>query len=116
MTSDEVMRLAREAGVPVGFTAGNPTLRQIQLFADLVEQHCKRIYGEPTKLYAMPELLAEAGYRKCAEGQGATQYCALAEQARREEREAIAKMFDGRVWAFDYREIAAAIRARGKDD
>lgn len=29
------------------------------------------------------------------------------------EREAIAKMFDGEVWAYDYREIAAAIRARG---
>jgi hypothetical protein len=30
------------------------------------------------------------------------------------EREAIAKMFDGEVWAYDYREIAAAIRARGE--
>ena len=29
------------------------------------------------------------------------------------EREAIAKMFDGNVWAYDYREIATAIRARG---
>lgn len=30
------------------------------------------------------------------------------------EREAVAKMFDGEVWAYDYREIAAAIRARGE--
>jgi hypothetical protein len=30
------------------------------------------------------------------------------------EREACAKMFDGDVWAYDYREIAAAIRARGE--
>jgi hypothetical protein len=30
------------------------------------------------------------------------------------EREACAKMFDGVVWAYDYREIAAAIRARGQ--
>jgi len=30
------------------------------------------------------------------------------------EREACAKLFDGEVWAYDYREIAAAIRARGK--
>lgn len=29
------------------------------------------------------------------------------------EREAIARMFDGNVWAYDYREIAAAVRARG---
>jgi hypothetical protein len=31
------------------------------------------------------------------------------------EREACAKLFDGEVWAYDYREIAAAIRARGND-
>ena len=31
------------------------------------------------------------------------------------EREAIAKMFDGKVWAYDYREIASAIRARGQE-
>jgi hypothetical protein len=30
------------------------------------------------------------------------------------EREACAKMFDGKVWAYDYREIAASIRARGQ--
>lgn len=32
------------------------------------------------------------------------------------ERENIARMFDGAVWSYDYREIAAAIRARGKND
>ena len=31
------------------------------------------------------------------------------------EREACAKMFDGEVWAYDYREIAAKIRARGQE-
>ncbi len=30
------------------------------------------------------------------------------------ERERIAKLFDGAVWSYDYREIAAAIRARGE--
>jgi hypothetical protein len=30
------------------------------------------------------------------------------------ERETIAKKFDGPVWSYDYREIAAAIRARGE--
>ena len=38
---------------------------------------------------------------------------ALVDRAVADEREAIAKMFDGKVWAYDYREIAAAIRARG---
>ena len=32
-----------------------------------------------------------------------------------EEREACAKLFDGEVWAYDYREIAAAIRARSQE-
>jgi hypothetical protein len=32
-----------------------------------------------------------------------------------EEREAIAKLFDNEVWAYDYREIAAAIRARSQE-
>jgi len=31
------------------------------------------------------------------------------------EREACARMFDGEVWSYDYREIAARIRARGKE-
>lgn len=31
------------------------------------------------------------------------------------EREGIAKLFDGKVWSYDYREIAAAIRARGEE-
>ena len=30
------------------------------------------------------------------------------------EREACAKLFDGPVFSYDYREIAAAIRARGE--
>lgn len=34
------------------------------------------------------------------------------EHVRSSERETIAKMFDGNVWAYDYREIAAAIRAQ----
>ena len=36
------------------------------------------------------------------------------ELARLEEREAIASLFDGIVWGYDYREIAARIRARGE--
>ena len=36
-------------------------------------------------------------------------------EERENEREAIAKLFDGKVWSYDYREIAAAIRARGQE-
>ena len=38
----------------------------------------------------------------------------FAELIAKREREACAKLFDGEVWAYDYREIAAAIRARGE--
>ena len=31
------------------------------------------------------------------------------------EREECARMFDGEVWSYDYREIAAKIRARGQE-
>lgn len=37
-------------------------------------------------------------------------------KAAEREREACAKMFDGEVWAYDYREIAEAIRARGEQE
>ena len=34
-------------------------------------------------------------------------------QAVLDEREACARLFDGEVWSYDYREIAARLRARG---
>ena len=36
-------------------------------------------------------------------------------QAVAREREAIAKMFEAKIWAYEKREIVAAIRARGKE-
>jgi hypothetical protein len=36
----------------------------------------------------------------------------LINRAKAEEREACARLFDAEVWAYDYREIAAAIRGR----
>lgn len=47
---------------------------------------------EPTKLMLIPELMKQAGWRHCAEGQKTTQYCGMAEQARLEEREKCAKI------------------------
>lgn len=49
---------------------------------------------EPTKLMLIPELMKQAGWRHCAEGQKTTQYCGMAEQARLEEREKCAKICD----------------------
>ena len=52
------------------------------------------ISKEPTKLMLIPELMKQAGWRHCAEGQKTTQYCGMAEQARLEERERCAKICD----------------------
>jgi hypothetical protein len=40
--------------------------------------------------------------------------CVIVREAVAAEREECAKLFDGEVWAYDYREIANAIRARGQ--
>jgi hypothetical protein len=43
-----------------------------------------------------------------------TKLLEFAEIVASHEREQCAKLFDGTVWSYDYREIAAAIRARSK--
>ena len=61
------------------------------------------------------ELMRENGI--VVVGEAVYALCNLVEeQSAAAEREACAKLFDGEVWAYDYREIAAAIRARGQDD
>jgi len=40
----------------------------------------------------------------------------FAELVRADEREAIAKMFEAKIWAYEKREIVAAIRARGNHE
>ena len=51
-----------------------------------------------------------AGWRRCAEGQGETQFCALLEAAVLAEREACAQLAETDLMRH---EIAAAIRTRG---
>ena len=69
MTPADIILIAQEAGVEVGFSDWRATNDTLVKFAALVAAH---------------------------------------------EREVIAKMFDGPVFAYDYREIASAIRARGE--
>jgi hypothetical protein len=58
-----------------------------------------------------------AGWRRCAEGQGETQFCAMLEAAVLAEREACAKVVENllgenpNLWVFF---VAAEIRARGQ--
>ncbi len=58
-------------------------------------------YGEDCGEYRIPTLAFHSRLKR---------FAALVAA---KERKACAKMFDGAVWAYDYREIAAAIRARG---
>lgn len=99
MNRDDIIRLAREAGWHDGLLAVTFTVPLLERFAALVAAEKE-------------QQMIRDGYRKCAEGQRTTQFCGLLDAAVKAEREACAKMFDGEVWAYDYREIAAAIRAR----
>ena len=79
--------------------------------------------GEDMTRYHFAALLRNrmiaAGWRQCAQGQRTTQFCALVEQARQEEREACLAEIEMGIW-FDKStdeildSIAAAIRARGQ--
>jgi hypothetical protein len=60
------------------------------------------------------------GWRQCAKGQKTTQHCGMVEQARLEEREACARVCEGREWVSGQPlpsnvEMAAAIRAQAAD-
>jgi hypothetical protein len=72
MNRDEILGLAREAGVmPLDHFYVTDVF--LQRFVHLVEQR-----------------LIREGYRKCAEGQRTTQYCGLLDAAVKAEREACA--------------------------
>lgn len=109
MKKDDIIRLAREAGIPfnkfglVGCQNCEQDIdKNLERFAELVEQH-----------------LIDEGYRKCAEGQRTTQYCGQLEAAVAAEREACARLCDAYGMPDGTSETAAvlanAIRARGKD-
>lgn len=85
--------------------------------------HARICAGEPEAevLADYAETLALHGFRRCAVGQRTTQYCALAEDAVRAEREACAKLASDTVCATHLTGIkiygtpaAAAIRERSK--
>jgi hypothetical protein len=58
-----------------------------------------------------------AGWRRCAEGQGEMQFCALLEAAVLAEREACAKVVEQYTGAWDDQgyALSQAIRARGQE-
>jgi hypothetical protein len=98
MNRDEILGLAREAGVmPLEHFYVTDVF--LQRFVHLVEQRMIR-----------------DGYRKCAEGQRTTQFCGLLDAAVKAEREAcaeyVAQSFGNEL--VGGQDVAAAIRARGE--
>ena len=98
MTRDEILRLAREAGV-MPLDHFYVTDAFLQRFVHLVEQRMIR-----------------DGYRKCAEGQRTTQFCGLLDAAVKAEREECARLCDHvpGLSIDGAKRVAAAIRARGE--
>ena len=98
MNRDEILRLAREAGVmPLDHFYVTDVF--LQRFVHLVEQR-----------------LIRDGYRKCAEGQRTTQFCGLLDAAVKAEREACAKVAESYEPTCDVcpSGVSNAIRARGE--
>lgn len=98
MTRDEILRLAREAGVmPLEHFYVTDVF--LQRFVHLVEQRMIR-----------------DGYRKCAEGQRTTQHCGLLDATVKAEREECARLCDHvpGLSIDGAKRVAAAIRARGE--
>jgi hypothetical protein len=62
----------------------------------------------------LKELAEQAGLDPCVFYDNLLRISDFAELVRQDEREAITKMFEAKIWAYEKREIVAAIRARGK--
>ena len=139
MTRDDILRMAREAGwstfdlidverfFKLAYAAGAAAERERIIAANTPE--IERINAH---IEGMRNRMISEGWRQCAQGQRATQHCAVAEQARLEEREACARMCESVIEEIretadnvlsheDCRSIqaaqdcAAAIRARSKE-
>ena len=98
MNRDEILGLAREAGVmPLDHFYVTDVF--LQRFVHLVEQR-----------------LIRDGYRKCASGQRTTQFCGLLDAAVKAEREECARLCDHvpGLSIDGAKRVAAAIRARGE--
>jgi hypothetical protein len=96
MTQDDVIRMAREAGLADACWESEISFLLLKRFAALVEAAVRNNVHTCHKDCQNPA-------------------CVAVREAAAAEREACAKLFDGKVWAYDYREIAAAIRARGSN-
>jgi hypothetical protein len=114
MNRDDIIRMAREAG-------WNWPENWPEVHTTSIEDRLERFAA----LVAAAERnrMISEGWRQCAQGQKTSQFCAVAEQVRLEEREACAKVCEddpSRAWDWlgEIRpggHYAAAIRAQAAD-
>jgi hypothetical protein len=99
MTRDDILRMAREAGMAGMFTDVVTTLDELERFFRLAYEAgaaaertraCRIVTG----LCISDNNAREINEAIRAQGQRTTQFCAVAEQARQEEREACARVCD----------------------
>jgi hypothetical protein len=115
LSRDDIIRMAREvSNTPLDHHA-TPDLFGVSQ----IERFFKLAY-EAGAAAERNRMIAD-GWRQCAQGQRATQFCGMAEQARLEEREACARVCDYQhdrartpSGAARANACAAAIRARGQ--
>jgi hypothetical protein len=114
MNRDDIIRMAREAG-----------WNWPEVHTTSIEDRLERFFKLAYEAGAAAErnrMIAD-GWRQCAQGQRTSQFCAMAEQARQEEREACARVCEddpSRAWDWlgEIRpggHYAAAIRAQAAD-
>jgi hypothetical protein len=113
MDKEQIKRWAKEAAIPVGITGGNPSVQELEAFANLVAAH------ERNKLAAwmiqfgfatghgdtMEELVDELG----------TEIVDRIDGELEAEREACAQLFPQPHQEYFGRDIQDAIRARSKE-
>lgn len=115
MTREEIIRIARGAGLlrMTPIPDDSEFVAELERFAALViSHHVKETRVKPTA--SQLEIFQQLAYQHGGIGDLCGTEFEFANLVAAHEREACAKMFDGEVWAYDYREIAAAIRARGE--
>jgi hypothetical protein len=121
MTRDDILRMVRDAR--------EQTMKELPpntFDLDLFHERFFKLAYEAGAATERGRLISE-GWRQCAQGQKTTQFCAVAEQVRAEEREACAQECDkierrkwetvmngGAMQGIGARDCAAAIRARGQ--
>ena len=113
MTRDDIIRMAREAGFVIDEKAQQHQPNCIFHTYHMIDEQLKRFAALVAA--AKREHMISDGWRQCAQGQRTSQHCAVAEQARRDEREACAGLCDSEATVEGIAQrCAAAIRARGQ--